>query len=122
MTIIEPYRQFADARGRMLGVINDGQWEEINFIETAAGQVRGGHLHRETRELFLIISGTIRVRIVRDGVETLHTFGAGDVFVVEPGEAHWFESLTSCTWINVLSKRIDQNCPDIIPVSAAPAA
>jgi hypothetical protein len=43
------------------------------------------------------------------------------VFVIEPGESHWFESLTPCTWINVLSRRIDPACPDIVPV-AAPAA
>lgn len=122
MTILEPYRQFADARGRMLGVINDGLWEEINFVETVAGQVRGGHYHRETRELFLILGGDIRVRIARDGVESQHDFGPGAIFIIEPGEAHWFDALTPCTWINVLSKRIDQSCPDIIPVSAAPAA
>ena len=122
MTILEPYRQFADARGRMLGVINEGQWEEINFVETAAGQVRGGHYHRETRELFLMISGDIRVRIVRDGVASLHDFGPGSVFVIEPGESHWFEALTPYTWINVLSQRIDQACPDIVSVSAAAAA
>jgi mannose-6-phosphate isomerase-like protein (cupin superfamily) len=121
MTVLEPYRQFADARGRMLGVINEGQWEEINFVETAAGQVRGGHFHRETRELFLIISGEIRVRIVDQGRDSLHDFGPGSVFVIEPGESHWFESLTPCTWINVLSRRIDPACPDIVPV-AAPAA
>ena len=122
MTILEPYRQFADARGRMLGVINEGQWEEINFVETAAGHVRGGHYHRETRELFLIISGDIRVRIVREGVASQHDFSAGSVFVIEPGESHWFETLTPCTWINVLSRRIDQACPDIVSVTAAPAA
>ena len=122
MTILEPYRQFADARGRILGVVNEGQWEEINFVETAAGQSRGGHFHRETRELFLIISGEIRVRIGEGPGESTHDFGPGAVFVIEPGEAHWFESLTPCTWINVLSRRIDQACPDIVPVSAAPAA
>jgi hypothetical protein len=51
-----------------------------------------------------------------------YDFGPGAVFVIEPGEAHWFESRTPCTWINVLSKRIDHACPDIVPVSAAPAA
>jgi len=122
VTILEPYRQFADARGRILGVINQGQWEEINLVETAAGQIRGGHFHRETRELFLIISGKIRVRIGDPAGDSLHDFGPGAVFVIEPGEPHWFESLTPCTWINVLSKRIDQACPDIVPVSAAPAA
>ena len=118
MTVLQPFREFADARGRMLGVVNEGQWEEINFVETVAGQVRGGHYHRETRELFLIISGDLRVRIARDGTESQHDFGAGAVFVIEPGEAHWFESLTACTWINVLSKRIDKTCPDIVAVNA----
>ena len=63
MTILEPYRQFSDSRGQMLGVINDGKWEEINYVETVAGCVRGGHYHRNPRELFLMISGTIKVRI-----------------------------------------------------------
>ena len=57
MTILDPFRQFSDSRGQMLGVINDGQWEEINFISTAASCLRGGHYHRDTRELFLLISG-----------------------------------------------------------------
>ena len=119
MTILEPYRQFADARGRMLGVVNEGQWEEINFVETAQGEVRGGHYHRVTRELFLILSGEIRVRLVVDGRESFHDFGPGATFVIEPGEAHWFEARTACTWINVLSQRIDPASPDIVPVSAA---
>lgn len=48
--MLSPYRQFSDSRGRMLGVINDGQWEEINYIETAASCTRGAHFHRDTRE------------------------------------------------------------------------
>ena len=120
MTILDPFRQFSDSRGQMLGVINDGQWEEINFIETAASCLRGGHYHRDTRELFLLISGTLKVRVtpVTGGDTREHTFTAGSIFVVEPGEVHWFESLTACTWINALSKRFDQNTPDIVPVAA----
>ena len=120
MTILEPYRQFSDSRGRMRGVINDGRWEEINYIETEAGCMRGGHYHRDTRELFLLISGTVRVRVrpaEGGGIEE-HTLSSGSIFVVEPGEAHWFETLSPCTWINALSKRIDQKAPDIVTVAA----
>lgn len=120
MQMLSPYRHFSDSRGRMLGVINDGQWEEINYIETAASCTRGGHYHRDTRELFLILRGTIRVRIRPAGSgeirESLVSDGA--IFVVEPGEAHWFDTLTPCAWINALSKRFDDGAPDIVPVAA----
>jgi quercetin dioxygenase-like cupin family protein len=120
MTILETYRQFTDSRGEIRGVINDGQWEEINYVETAAHAVRGGHYHRDTRELFLILRGSVRVRTrARHGAHIEeHVFDAGSIFVVEPWEAHWFEAVTPCAWINVLSKRIDQDAPDIVPVAA----
>lgn len=117
MQVIEPYRQFSDARGRMLGVINAGSWEEINYVETAAGQVRGGHYHRETRELFLLIEGVVRVRVGPEGGPLRETLlEAGSIFVVEPFEAHWFETESPCKWINVLSKRMHAEEPDIVPV------
>ena len=104
----------------MLGVINDGTWEEINFLETVASCTRGGHFHRDTRELFLILSGTVRVRIRPQGsLETKEMLvSAGSIFVIEPGEAHWFETLTPCAWINALSKRFDEAAPDIVPAAA----
>ena len=82
--------------------------------------MRGGHFHRETRELFLILNGTIRVRIRPAGsTEVCETLvSAGSIFVIEPGEAHWFETLTPCAWINALSKRFDEAAPDIVPVAA----
>lgn len=120
MQMLTPFRQFSDSRGRMLGVINDGQWEEINLLETAECCTRGGHFHRNTRELFLILKGTIRVRIRPQGAsevqETL--VSEGSIFVIEPGEAHWFETLTPCAWINALSKRFDEAAPDIVPAAA----
>ena len=104
----------------MLGVINDGTWEEINFLETVASCTRGGHFHRDTRELFLILSGTVRVRIRPQGsLETKEMLvSAGSIFVIEPGEAHWFDTLTPCAWINALSKRFDEAAPDIVPAAA----
>ena len=104
----------------MLGVVNDGQWEEINYIETAASCTRGGHFHRDTRELFLVLSGSIRVRVRPEwSTEVRETIvEAGSIFIVEPGEVHWFETLTDCAWINALSKRFDQSAPDIVPAAA----
>lgn len=122
MTVLQAYREFADARGSMRGVINDGQWEEINYVETSAGCTRGGHYHRDTRELFLLLSGTVTVRVRKvdasDADAEEHVFSDGSIFVIEPREIHWFETVTACAWINVLSKRIDESAPDIVPVAA----
>ena len=37
----------------------------------------------------------------------------GDVFIVEPMVNHTFKVLCDSVWINVLSKRIDKDSPDI---------
>ncbi len=86
--------------------------------------MRGGHYHRDTRELFLIISGTLKVRIkpVKGRKTTEQTFYGGSIFVIEPGEVHWFETISDCTWINVLSKRFNASAPDLISVPAQIAA
>jgi quercetin dioxygenase-like cupin family protein len=122
VTVLQAYREFADARGSMRGVVNAGQWEEINYVETSAGCTRGGPYHRSTRELFLLLSGTVKVRVreisAAESDVREHVLSAGSIFVIEPREVHWFETLTPCTWINVLSKRIDESAPDIVPVAA----
>jgi mannose-6-phosphate isomerase-like protein (cupin superfamily) len=115
MKLLEPYKTIEDQRGRFFGIVNSGQWEEINCVETVAGQVRGGHYHKETRELFYIIDGDIDITITElNGTVVSHfTVGAGSVFVIEPYEIHTFLCKSACRWINVLSKRIDDQFHDI---------
>lgn len=120
MKQLEAYKRFEDNRGSFLGIVNSGQWEEINFVETSANQVRGGHYHKETRELFFIIEGDIEITISEiNGVgDKSFTVGPGAIFVIEPFEIHSFICKTPCKWINVLSKRIDDQFHDIhIPSS-----
>ena len=115
MKIIEPYFRFSDDRGGMLGIVNEGEWQEINLVDSQAGAVRGGHYHRRTRELFHIIDGRIRVEVtdLEGRVLVERHVSGGDTLVVEPGEVHTFHCETPCRWINVLSRRIDPEAPDI---------
>ncbi len=115
MRILEPYKNFTDSRGSFLGIINSGQWEEINYVETEANQVRGGHYHKETSELFFIINGNIEIKIEKVGEKNRInlTVGSGTIFVIEPLEIHTFVCKTACQWINVLSKRIGNQFQDI---------
>lgn len=109
-----PYATHADARGRFRGLTRDG-WAEVNFIETRAGEVRGNHYHRETRELFFIVSGDVQIEVkdLATGQRTEFVARAGDIFVIEPMELHIFRVLTDAQWINMLSRPMDPDHPDL---------
>ena len=114
MKRIQPYLVREDGRGRLLGLMNEGIWEEFNFLETKAGQVRGNHFHRETREVFFIIEGEVEVVIKIPGQPEIGlNLHDGDLIRLEPGETHTFHWRSNTRWINILSKRFDQKNPDI---------
>lgn len=118
MQRLSPYIKKLDDRGGFWGITQEG-WAEVNFIETAAQQVRGNHYHKETRELFFIISGEIEIVIddLRSGEHVEMTVGKGDVFIIEPYELHTFRTRTKAGWINMLSKPVDQQNPDFHQVA-----
>lgn len=110
------YTQKEDVRGKLLGLLNEGLWEEINYLETRAGETRGNHYHANTVEVFFIISGDIDIEVIQaDGKIHRDHLVAGDVLRIEPGETHTFHCSTDTSWINVLSKRFDPQTPDLHP-------
>lgn len=113
MQKLSPYIASVDERGGFWGITQD-QWAEVNLIETKAHHVRGNHYHKETRELFFIVSGEIDVVIddLRSGKHAEISVHKGDVFIIEPYELHTFRTKTDAQWINMLSKPLDQQSPD----------
>jgi mannose-6-phosphate isomerase-like protein (cupin superfamily) len=113
MQKLTPYFTRLDERGGFLGITQE-RWAEVNFIETRADQVRGNHYHKETRELFFIVSGEIEVVIddLNSGKHSEFSFSKGDVFIIEPYEVHTFRTRTDAQWINMLSKPMDTENPD----------
>jgi len=61
--ILEPYFLFEDERGFLKGLINFGNWHEINLIYSQANSIRGNHYHKETEEIFIILEGKIKVTL-----------------------------------------------------------
>ena len=116
---IERYFQHSDERGSIEGIVNIGEWREINLISSAGGTVRGHHYHKRTDEMFLILDGEVEVLVqeVRDGRLTgeprIETVRTGDAFVVRPMQYHVFTLRVPSRWINMLSRSIDPNDPDI---------
>lgn len=68
------------------------------FVEAPHGSIRGQHAHVRGQQFFIVVSGSIEVR-VEDPDRTQHTFGleTGDCLLVPP--LHWasehFEGTTS---------------------------
>jgi len=115
MRNLQPYSRLDDSRGTFIGITQNQKWAEVNFIETGRNQVRGNHYHKNTLELFFIISGRIKVNIfdIRKRKKEEFIANKGDIFIVEPFEVHTFETLTDATWINMLSAPLDKDNPDI---------
>lgn len=99
----------------MYSVLKKGQWQEINYVESQKGSVRGGHYHKETLECFFIIKGAIDVYLNNIKNKNLERFSVKErsVFVIEPFEVHEFRVLEDSAWINMLSKPIDNRNKDI---------
>ncbi len=66
---------------------------EVAVKSYAAGTLEGRHLHRVATEVTLIVSGRARM-----GDTVLE---AGDIALIEPGEATDFEALTDVTTVVV---------------------
>lgn len=113
MKKLRPTRLQADERGKFYAITREN-WAEINYIETAAGQIRGNHYHKRTRELFFIISGEIEVTIfsLHSHERQVFELHKGDLLLVEPFEVHVFRTKTDSEWLNMLSSVLDPDQPD----------
>ena len=63
ITFYKNYFHNADSRGLIKGIINEGNWQEINYFETTKNQIRAEHYHKETDELFIILKGKIKITL-----------------------------------------------------------
>jgi len=117
---IPNYIEYSDKRGSFLGLINFGNWKEINIICSEAKTVRGDHYHKNTDELFLILEGKIKITLqkvldnkVLDSEKKIFDVQEGDVFLIKNNVNHIFETIEYSKWINVLSQKLNIDNPDI---------
>lgn len=120
---IKEYFEHSDNRGSIKGLVNFGNWEEFNIIESQENITRGNHYHKDTEELFIIIDGKIKVilqNVLDDklsGKEEVYIVKKGDVFLISANTNHIFEVLEYSRWINVLSVKTDHEEPDILRIT-----
>ena len=117
---ISSYFEYSDERGSFHGLVNFGNWEEINIISSEAFSIRGNHYHKYTDELFLILEGRIKITLQKvlsnkklDKEKKTFEALKGDVFLIKKNVNHIFEIIEYSKWINVLSMKINKKNPDI---------
>ena len=112
---IKPYFSKTDGRGTITGIIqetcSDNYWKELNLIVSKHNSIHGNHYHKETKELFIIINGIIRICAQRINNNSLEEeieeriVMKNDVFIINPFINHTFYTISEqASWINVLSK------------------
>jgi mannose-6-phosphate isomerase-like protein (cupin superfamily) len=74
-------------KGWCVGPWNSGLAVSVGYANVGVDEP---HVHSRITEIYLVARGTSRIRVERETV----TLRAGDVIVVEPGEAHTFLSIS----------------------------
>ena len=74
-------------------VVLKSEAAEVAVKSYVAGTLEGRHLHKIATEVTLIVSGRVRIN------DTV--LEAGDIALIEPGEAAEFEALTDVTTVVV---------------------
>ena len=106
--------EFADERGEFIEVWRGDQWKEINFFTALKGAVLGGHYHKETSELFFVVTGRCEVEIkyLKTGQNEKFSVGYKDIFMVEPYEAHFITAVEDLKVVTFLNRPFDKERPD----------
>lgn len=111
--IIENYFSFKDERGEIKGLINFDNWQEVNYIKSFKGSIRGNHYHKQTKEAIIVLEGEIKVNLQKDSQKEEIDLKKGDVILIEPMTRHTFTMKTDSSWINLLTIKNDEKSPDI---------
>lgn len=105
MEILKTEFTHKDAR-RELSQLFTATTEQVNIYKAKKGAVLGDHFHKETKEYFYIIKGTVSYN------DTIK-FEKGNLFVVPPFENHMIRCLTPVTMMTFLTRPYEKDKSDI---------
>ena len=114
---LNPDFAFEDERGTLFQITHT-PYGQTNAIFTKKGAVRGGfHYHKETKELFFVISGKVRVCVKLGDNREEHVFESGDMFMIGENVRHSFEYLDDTYLVAFYTNKDkkDDGSKDIFP-------
>ena len=116
---ITSYCKFADKRGEFLGILNSGNWQEINLVQTNESATRGGHYHRKATEIIFLIEGQAQVILAPyDDLERSqeYTLEPSHGIQIPPYTAHRFIYQAKSKHLQLLDLRFDPMNEDLFAV------
>ena len=85
----------SDNRGELYQLVHDG-YKQVNVLYSLKGVTRGGHFHKESSELFFVVSGSVQVHLKKGNEEGYRVFYKGDFFKIFPEVVHSMTFLEDC--------------------------
>lgn len=99
---------FVDERGMICEILNMRN-QQVNYLYSKAGAIRGRHYHKENQEIFYVVSGEVIVKasaINHFKKAESFNFKTGDLFLVEPYTLHEFLFLKDTQMIAIYDRGI----------------
>lgn len=106
LTMAEPDFIFENESGKLVQLVREG-FSQFNVITSVAGSNRGGHYHKINKEGFYIISGRFKLILEEDGEREEYLLGAGDMFIIQPYQKHFFEYLEDTVLVSMYDKGVE---------------
>lgn len=104
---MKPDFEFADDRG-VLTQISHENFSQVNAVFTKKNAVRGNwHYHKQCREYFYIISGSVIVKAELGGESEEKKFNSGAMFSVSQNIRHCFEYLEDTYMVVMYDRRVE---------------
>lgn len=105
--LLKPDFEFRDERGKLVQLVHAG-YEQVNVLESYAGTLRGGHYHKESREVFYVADGSVDVSFIRGEEREDRTFHSGEFFLIYPEVVHSMSFPEDCTLIAMYDKCVER--------------
>lgn len=104
--ILHPDFEFQDARGRLTQLVHTG-YEQVNVVFSNAGVTRGGHYHKESREAFFVVSGSVKVSLSHGQACEERMFEKGEFFLIHPEVIHSMFYPEDCVLIAMYDRCVE---------------
>lgn len=114
--ILKPDFVFEDERG-ILSQITHSPFAQTNAVFSKKGAIRGGfHYHNFSKEIFFVISGSVKTTVHLNGQTEEYIFNSGDMFMIPEKVSHNMEYLEDTYLVAFYTNcvELDDGTKDII--------
>lgn len=109
LTILEPDFKFSNETGLLIQLVHEG-WNQVNVLISAKDSTRGGHFHKESREVFYIISGKTKLFLVNEKTAEKQEYilSEGVMFMISPYLRHTFMFEEDTVMVSLYDKCVEK--------------